>query len=177
MSEVLGEVAGGIEPRRVLPRRVAPGSGFRNESGTDSKKLAGRSWVATPETLGGQQIRAFTQPLAGLETSTFCIATDAPLGSHPTKNPAFAGLLKRLKGLEPSTFCMAIGMTSAGIWLIYLQICWFLEFIRPGDGIRIPADWAQSEQVSGTNPERSDRTVRASFASKSGGDGRRDATA
>jgi hypothetical protein len=76
--------------------------------------------------------------------------------------------LKRLKGLEPSTFCMAIGMTSAGTWLIYLQIRWFGGLIKPSEGIRIPADWAQSERVSGTNPERSDRTVRASFASKSG---------
>jgi hypothetical protein len=43
--------------------------------------------------LEGQQIRAFAQPLAGFESSTFCIVTAALAGGRPRKNPAFAGLL------------------------------------------------------------------------------------
>jgi hypothetical protein len=55
-----------------------------------------------------QGIRAAT---GRSKPSIFCVAAVAPPRTHHTKNPAFAGLLKRLKGLEPSTFCMAIGMT------------------------------------------------------------------
>jgi hypothetical protein len=60
----------------------------------------------------------------------------APVRSHPVravrakKNPPIfdlEGFLEeRLKRLELSTFCMAIGNAAALIWLICLQIQWFL---------------------------------------------------
>lgn len=94
------------------------------------------------------------------------------------KTLRFGGLLvKRLKRLELSTFCMAIGMTSAGIWLIYLQIRWVCGLITPSEWVRMRGDWAQSARVSGTNPERSDRVASASGSSISGGRGETDPAA
>jgi hypothetical protein len=73
-------------------------------------------------------------------------------------------------GLEPTPFCMAIGMASAGIWLIYLQIPWFCGLITPSERLRMRGDWGQSARVSGTNPERSDGVASGSGASISGGE-------
>jgi hypothetical protein len=90
-----------------------------------------------------------------------------------TRQPHLEGFrTKRLKGLEPSTFCMAIGMTSEGIWLIYLQIRWFCGLITRSEWLRIRGDWAQSVRVSGTNPERSDRAMWGPVASACRGQGR-----
>jgi hypothetical protein len=95
--------------------------------------------------------------------------TTCPRRSDKEKPSNLEGFqAKRLKGLEPSTFCMAIGMTSAGIWLIYLQIRWFCRLITPSEWLRMRGDWAQSARVSGTNPERSDRVASGSGASISG---------
>jgi hypothetical protein len=95
-----------------------------------------------------------------------------------TRQPHLEGFrTKRLKGLEPSTFCMAIGMTSEGIWLIYLQIRWFCGLITRSEWLRIRGDWAQSVRVSGTNPERSDRVASGSGAAISRGRGQSDTAA
>ena len=58
---------------------------------------------------------------------------------------------------------MAIGTASALRYSFYLQITSILELIAPGEGIRVPANWAHSERVSGTNPERSERVPCAGF--------------
>ena len=60
------------------------------------------------------------------------------------------------------------GMASALPYVFYLQIQWIWEFIAPGDGIRVLANWAHFERVPGTNPERSERVPCASAASPSG---------
>jgi hypothetical protein len=95
--------------------------------------------------------------------------------SGKQKTPDYRGFLReRLKGLEPSTFCMAIGMTSARIWLIYLQIRWFCVLVTPNERLRMRGVWAQSARVSGTNPERSDRVASGADGSISGGRGETD---
>jgi hypothetical protein len=81
-----------IEPRCACTGEPAPGSSFRNESGTDSRRWPsgrgdGPRWCNASRSVHPRQ------PLAGFESSIFCIVTVALAGGTPRKNPAPAGLL------------------------------------------------------------------------------------
>ena len=120
---VVFDEGGGLEvvPSRFR-RRGCSRPEFPERIWNQRTKLIMLAAARTREMHEGQQIRGYSHNAVCGSNRRMSASRQSHRWGHGHKKPRICGAFKRLKGLEPSTFCMAIGMASAGIWPIYLQI-------------------------------------------------------